>query len=323
MATFIQEPSHTFNEYLLIPGYSSSQCVPANVSLDTPLVRFRKGEKPAITMHIPMVSAIMQSVSGDRLAVALAKEGGVSFIYGSQSIEDEAAMVKRTRDFKAGFVPSDSNLSPEHTMADVVALKNATGHSTVAITSDGTAEGKLVGIVTGSLILGAGSEIPSDDLPWIIVLGAQVRDSGPSASLQERIDAAYEYLSAHPETVCIVSGGQGTDEPISEAQCMYDCLVRMGISPERIRKEEQATSTWGNLTFSLEIVEAETGTRPASVGVVSSEYHLFRTGLQAKELDLQIIGIPAKTGSFDRWLHYFVREIAGVWHYLLLGGKNR
>ena len=149
MATFIQEPSHTFNEYLLIPGYSSSQCVPANVSLDTPLVRFRKGEKPAITMHIPMVSAIMQSVSGDRLAVALAKEGGVSFIYGSQSIEDEAAMVKRTKDFKAGFVPSDSNLSPEHTMADVVALKNATGHSTVAITSDGTAEGKLVGIVTG------------------------------------------------------------------------------------------------------------------------------------------------------------------------------
>ena len=149
MATFIQEPSHTFNEYLLIPGYSSSQCVPANVSLDTPLVRFRKGEKPAITMHIPMVSAIMQSVSGDRLAVALAKEGGVSFIYGSQAIEDEAAMVKRTKDFKAGFVPSDSNLSPEHTMADVVALKNATGHSTVAITSDGTAEGKLVGIVTG------------------------------------------------------------------------------------------------------------------------------------------------------------------------------
>ena len=149
MATFIQEPSHTFNEYLLIPGYSSSQCIPANVSLDTPLVRFRKGEKPAITMHIPMVSAIMQSVSGDRLAVALAKEGGVSFIYGSQSIEDEAAMVKRTKDFKAGFVPSDSNLSPEHTMADVVALKNATGHSTVAITSDGTAEGELVGIVTG------------------------------------------------------------------------------------------------------------------------------------------------------------------------------
>ena len=149
MATFIQEPSHTFNEYLLIPGYSSSECVPANVSLKTPLVRYRRGEESAITMNIPMVSAIMQSVSGDRLAVALATEGGVSFIYGSQSVEDEAAMVKRAKDFKAGFVKSDSNLSPEDTMADVVAMKERTGHSTVAITADGTAEGKLVGIVTG------------------------------------------------------------------------------------------------------------------------------------------------------------------------------
>ncbi len=149
MATFIQEPSHTFNEYLLIPGYSSSECVPANVSLKTPLVRYRRGEESAITMNIPMVSAIMQSVSGDRLAVALATEGGVSFIYGSQSVEDEAAMVKRAKSYKAGFVKSDSNLSPEDTMADVVALKERTGHSTVAITADGTADGKLVGIVTG------------------------------------------------------------------------------------------------------------------------------------------------------------------------------
>ena len=149
MATFINEPSHTFNEYLLIPGYSSSECVPANVSLKTPLVKFKKGEEPAITMNIPLVSAIMQSVSGDRLAVALATEGGVSFIYGSQSVEDEAAMVKRAKSYKAGFVKSDSNVSPDATMADVVALKEATGHSTVAVTEDGTAEGKLVGIVTG------------------------------------------------------------------------------------------------------------------------------------------------------------------------------
>ena len=148
MAKFINEPSHTFNEYLLIPGYSSSECVPANVSLKTPLVKYKKGETSAITMNIPMVSAIMQSVSGDKLAVALATEGGVSFIYGSQSIEDEAAMVRRAKNHKAGFVKSDSNLSPEATMADVVALKEATGHSTVAITEDGTAEGKLVGIVT-------------------------------------------------------------------------------------------------------------------------------------------------------------------------------
>ncbi len=148
MAKFINEPSHTFNEYLLIPGYSSSECVPANVSLKTPLVKFKKGEKPAISMNIPMVSAIMQSVSGDKLAVALATEGGVAFIYGSQSIEDEAAMVRRAKNYKAGFVKSDSNLSPEATMADCVALKEATGHSTIAITEDGTAEGKLVGIVT-------------------------------------------------------------------------------------------------------------------------------------------------------------------------------
>ncbi len=149
MATFINEPSHTFNEYLLIPGYSSSECLPANVSLKTPLVRFKKGEESAITMNIPLVSAIMQSVSGDRLAVALATEGGVSFIYGSQSIEDEAAMVKRAKNYKAGFAKSDSNVSPNSTMADVVALKEKTGHSTVAVTEDGTADGKLVGIVTG------------------------------------------------------------------------------------------------------------------------------------------------------------------------------
>ena len=148
MATIINEPSHTFNEYLLIPGYSSSECIPANVSLRTPLVKFRRGEESSITMNIPMVSAIMQSVSGDRLAVALATEGGVSFIYGSQSVEDEAAMVRRAKDYKAGFVTSDSNLRPDATLAQVLALKEKTGHSTVAVTEDGTAAGKLVGIVT-------------------------------------------------------------------------------------------------------------------------------------------------------------------------------
>lgn len=148
MATFITEPSHTFNEYLLIPGYSSSDCVPDNVSLKTPLVKYKKGEEPAIEMTIPMISAIMQSVSGDRLAIALAKSGGVSFIYGSQSIEDEAAMVARVKGYKAGFVKSDSNVSPDATLADILALKEKNGHSTVAVTADGTAEGKLVGIVS-------------------------------------------------------------------------------------------------------------------------------------------------------------------------------
>ena len=149
MATFIQEPAHTFNEYLLIPGYSSDQCIPANVSLKTPLVKFKKGEEPAISMNIPLVSAIMQAVSGDRLAVALATEGGVSFIYGSQSVEDEAAMVKRAKDYKAGFVKSDSNIRPDATLGDVIALTQKTGHSTIAVTEDGTQDGKLVGIVTG------------------------------------------------------------------------------------------------------------------------------------------------------------------------------
>ena len=181
----------------------------------------------------------------------------------------------------------------------------------------------LIFVITGGFILYEGKEIPTEDLPYIVVLGAQVRDYGPSESLQERIDRAYEYLITHPNTVAIVSGGQGSDEPMTEAQCMHNCLVEMGISPERVIKEEQATSTWGNLTFSLDIIEAETGCRPTTLGVVSSEYHLFRTGLQAEEYGLEIIGVPAQTGSFDRWLHYFVREIAGVWHYILLGGQNR
>ena len=149
MAFFYSEPSHTFNEYLLVPGYSSGDCIPTNVSLKTPLVRYRKGEEPAISLNIPMVSAIMQSVSGDRLAVALATEGGVSFIYGAQSIEDEAAMVARVKGYKAGFVRSDSNVRPDATLADILALKEATGHSTVAVTEDGTPDGKLLGIVTG------------------------------------------------------------------------------------------------------------------------------------------------------------------------------
>ena len=148
MAYFYPEQSHTFNEYLLVPGYSSSECIPSNVSLKTPLVKYKKGEEPAISMNIPLISAIMQAVSGDRLAIALAQEGGVSFIYGSQSIEDEAAMVARVKGYKAGFVQSDSNIRPDATLADVIDLKEKNGHSTIAVTDDGTAHGKLLGIVT-------------------------------------------------------------------------------------------------------------------------------------------------------------------------------
>ncbi|MEE8717087.1 MAG: IMP dehydrogenase [Coriobacteriales bacterium] len=148
MAYFYPEPAHTFSEYLLVPGYSSSECIPENVSLRTPLTRYRRDEEPRISLNIPMVSAIMQAVSGPRLAEALAKEGGMSFIYGSQTPEQEAAMVREVKSYKAGFVKSDSNLSPEMTLSDVLDLKERTGHSTMPVTRDGTLNTPLVGIVT-------------------------------------------------------------------------------------------------------------------------------------------------------------------------------
>ena len=148
MAYYFNEPSRTFSEYLLVPGYSSKDCIPQNVSLSTPVVRFRRGEQSAIQMNIPLVSAVMQSVSDDRMAIALAREGGISFIYVSQPIAQQAEMVRRVKSYKAGFVASDSNLRADQTLQDVLALKARTGHSTMAVTEDGSANGKLVGIVT-------------------------------------------------------------------------------------------------------------------------------------------------------------------------------
>ena len=148
MAIYYNEPSRTFNEYLLIPGYTGEDCIPANVDLRTPLVKYKKGEEPAITLNIPMISAIMQSVSNDTLAIALAKEGGMSFIFGSQSIEDQAAMVARVKNYKSGFVVSASNVTPDHTLADILNLKARNGFSTVAVTEDGSPNGKLLGLVT-------------------------------------------------------------------------------------------------------------------------------------------------------------------------------
>ena len=136
MAYYFSEPSHTFNEYLLVPGYSSAECMPANVSLRTPIVKYKKGEKSALYANIPMVSAIMQAVSDDRMAIALAQEGGISFIFGSQSIESEAAMVSRVKNYKAGFIVSDSNVKPDTTLEEVLKLKERTGHSTMAVTDD-------------------------------------------------------------------------------------------------------------------------------------------------------------------------------------------
>lgn len=148
MATYFNEPSRTFSEYLLIPGYTSKECVPTNVSLKTPLVKYKKGETPKISLNTPLVSAIMQSVSNDTMAIALAKEGGLSFIYGSQTIEDEVKMVQKVKSYKAGFVVSDSNLTPENTLADVFELVERTGHNTIAVTDNGQSNGKLLGIVT-------------------------------------------------------------------------------------------------------------------------------------------------------------------------------
>ena len=148
MAKIFEEPSRTFSEYLLVPGYTDQNCIPSNVSLQTPLVKFKKGKKPEFFLNIPLVSAIMQSVSNDTLAIALAKQGGISFIYGSQSIESEAQMIRRVKLYKSGFVVSDSNLKIGSTLQDVVDLVEAKGHNTIAVTENGEASGKLLGLIT-------------------------------------------------------------------------------------------------------------------------------------------------------------------------------
>ena len=148
MAKILEDISRTFNEYLLLPNLTDERCIPQNVSLKTPLVKFKKGEEPKYIANVPMVSAIMQSVSGEEMGIALAREGGVAFIYGSQSIESQAEMVSRVKKHKAGFVISDSNVKPNNTLREVIDLVKKTGHSTVMITDDGTADGKLLGLVT-------------------------------------------------------------------------------------------------------------------------------------------------------------------------------
>jgi len=148
MAKIFNEPSRTFNEYLLIPNLTKKNCTPDKVELQTPLVKFKKGEKPTISLSLPFASAIMQSVSDHGMAIALARSGGISFIYQSQAPADQAEMVSRVKKYKAGFVPSDSNVKPDATLEDILYIKETTGHSTVAVTSDGTPNGKLLGIVT-------------------------------------------------------------------------------------------------------------------------------------------------------------------------------
>ena len=181
--------------------------------------------------------------------------------------------------------------------------------------------GLLIVGITECFIIEASFGDLREHVDYVVVLGAKVRENGPSVSLWDRIYGAYDYLSEHPDAVAVVSGGQGPDEPITEGQAMYDELVELGIAPDRIWIEGRATSTWENLTFSLDLIEEKTGQRPEKLGVVSSEYHLFRASLFARECGVEFVGIPAHTSRPSQMINHFMREVAGVWHFLILGGQ--
>ena len=181
--------------------------------------------------------------------------------------------------------------------------------------------GLIVVGITEVLIVKASFGGPKEQVQYMVVLGAKVRNDGPSVSLWDRIYGAAEYLEEHPDTIAIVSGGQGADEPMTEAQAMYDELIALGIDPDRVWLEEKATSTWENLTFALDLIEEKTGERPEKLGILSSEYHLFRAKLFAKECGVEAVGIPARTSRLSQRINHFMREVAGVWHYLILGGN--
>jgi len=181
--------------------------------------------------------------------------------------------------------------------------------------------GLLVVGITEAVIIHASFGDPEEQVDYMVVLGAKVNADGPSVSLWDRICGAYEYLEEHPDVIAVVSGGQGTDEPITEAECMYRELVNLGIDPKRMWIEDEATSTWENLQFTLNLIEEKTGQRPEKLGVLSSEYHLLRASLFAKRCGVEFVGIPARTSRASQMINHFMREVAGVWHYLLLGGQ--
>ena len=181
--------------------------------------------------------------------------------------------------------------------------------------------GLLVCGITEAIIIKASFGEPKESCEYVVVLGAKVRPDGPSVSLMDRIRAANDYMTAHPDVIAVVSGGQGADEPMSEAQCMYEELVKLGIDPDRLWMEDKATSTWENLQFSLNLIQEKTGTRPGKIGLLSSEYHMFRASLFADACGVESVGIPAKTSRLSQRINHFMREVAGVWHYILLGGQ--
>ena len=179
--------------------------------------------------------------------------------------------------------------------------------------------GIVAAAVTGVIILRAGVG-QSAACDYVVVLGAGVNGTVPSLSLRERLNAAYDYLTAQPNAVCVVSGGQGAGEDITEAQCMYNDLTARGIDPDRVWMEDRATSTREYIRFSLDLIEEKTGIRPEKIGLVSSEYHLYRAGLFAREENVTSYGIPARTTWITLRINYYLREIAAVWYYTLLGG---
>ncbi len=179
--------------------------------------------------------------------------------------------------------------------------------------------GILAAAVTEGFILRSACFPSREEVDYVVVLGAKVRPDGPSVSLWDRITAAYEYLEDHPDTVAVLSGGLGSDEPITEAECMYRELATLGIDPKRLLREEASKSTWENLNFSLDLIEKTTGRRPEKIGVLSSEYHLFRAELLAKKCGVEAVGIPARTSRPTQLFNHLLREIAGVWHFIILG----
>jgi len=181
--------------------------------------------------------------------------------------------------------------------------------------------GLLIVGITEAIIIRHSFGDPKTEVEYMVVLGAKVRNNGPSVSLWDRIYGAQDYLLEHENVIAVVSGGQGPDEPMTEAQAMCDALIALGIPPERIWLEENATSTWENITFSLDLIEEKTGLRPEKIGVLSSEYHLFRASLLAEKCNVDFVGIPARTSRFSQKVNHFMREVAGVWHYILLGGQ--
>ena len=177
----------------------------------------------------------------------------------------------------------------------------------------------LIFAITEFVIIRATVDDAGEDCDYLIVLGAGVNGTRPSLSLRDRIDGAYDYLQQHPNTVAILSGGKGDGENITEAECMFRCLTEAGIPEERLIKEERATSTEENLAYSLALMERTEDTR---IGILSSEYHLYRAGLMAQDQGFDPIVVPAETSWLTLRVNYYIREVFAVWYYMILGGQH-